>query len=731
MRFLKRGLSFGFVMLFLLLPTASFAEEPSPIVQKNEETLGRVTLESKEYPLEHYRMEADIGNGLKEVGDGALHAINQGMWGFNKTIASFTLYSINQLMSFDLISSMVSEAGVMSERIYELMSGTFLSLFIIFVGASAAWRYFVNHQVSHAVKAILGALGIMVLTFWFFSNATGNIQWLNERGAELEGIASSANVLISSDEFDSNAAYDPKEGTAVLENQLFNLMVKRPYLLLNYGSTKEAEVVSEDPNRVNKLLEVKPFTNEGIEDRKNIVKEEVTELDNKQMSPQFSGERFGYLIITIISTIALSIPVLLLGAFKFLLQVWFLALVIFTAIPLVLSLIPAYSESALNHGKKLVGVLMMKAGLVLLIAVITGLVTLLYESVKVTNGVEGYAFVVFLICLTMWGLFKYRSEIFEVASAGMVQGQQVVERATTKSIDKVGEARQKTTQTATRMVGKAHKSYQNQKRYSEREEKVAERKTATGGSVENGKRSEQRKASGEMQSQSQQTITNKKGASIAGTGVETTRSAARTAGDGVVNLRDYKKGREETSINKKDGVQGKPSEGPPSQGRKAEVRKQRENRQEQVKGATQRGGRDVQNAYRSVFETRSPNPTKATESKEKHRGDSRQERSNKGNTTPALSNSRNPGVSDAERIERKKALTSSKHDSVSQVPSRRRKLFSERTVSEREAAVSVDPDKPITKWEAQQQIDKRRARSHALDRSESRKPGRHHSKRRK
>lgn len=82
----------------------------------------------------------------------------------------------------------------------------------------------------------------------------------------------------------------------------------------------------------------------------------------------------------------------------------------------------------------------MKAGLVLLIAVITGLVTLLYESVKVTNGVEGYVFVVFLICMTIWGLFKYRSEIFEVASAGMIQGQQVVERATTNTLDKMGDA---------------------------------------------------------------------------------------------------------------------------------------------------------------------------------------------------------------------------------------------------------------------------------------------------
>ncbi|MES1042613.1 hypothetical protein [Peribacillus simplex] len=106
MQTLKQGLGFCLVLLVLLLPTSSVAEDAAPTVPKKEETVGRVTLESKEYPLYHYQMEADIGDGIKEAGDNALHAINQGMWGFNKTIASFTLYSVNQLMSFDLISAL-------------------------------------------------------------------------------------------------------------------------------------------------------------------------------------------------------------------------------------------------------------------------------------------------------------------------------------------------------------------------------------------------------------------------------------------------------------------------------------------------------------------------------------------------------------------------------------------------------------------------------------------------
>jgi hypothetical protein len=621
MNFLKRCICLCIALLFLLIPTSS-AEDPSPTVQKKEETVGRVTLESKEYPQDHYKMEADIGDGIKDTGDNALHSINQGMWGFNKTIASFTLYSINQLMSFDLISTIASEAGVMSERIYEIMSGTFLSLFIIFVGGTAAWRYFVHQQVGHAVKAIMGALSIMVLTFWFYSDATGNIKWLNERGAELEGIASSANVLVSSDEFDSNAAYNPKEGIAVLENQLFNLMVKRPYLLLNYGSTKEADIVREDPNRVDNLLAIKPYSDEGKEERKRIVSNEVSEYDNKQMTPDFSGERFGYLIVTIISTIALSIPVLLLGIFKFLLQVWFLALVIFTAIPLVLSLIPSYSESALNHGKKIVGVLLMKAGLVLLIAVITGIVTLLYESVKFTNGVEGYAFVVFLICITMWGLFKYRTEIFEVASSGMIHGQQVVERATTSTFGKMSDTGEKSVKGAKRMVGTAYKNHQHKKLRE---------------SFQSGEEGSGRKTS------------TKSAAMITGTAK---RSASRNADVPIVHLDDYKSGKGE-GVSKND-----------------------------------KSSRKTQNANREVSEARNPHSKVSAEARKNG------------------------------EVRSPNQYTMPKHQTSSY------RMPAGRIDSKKEVAASREPNKHLTKWEAQQQINKRNENppSATAKRSKEREP---------
>ncbi|MED1865832.1 hypothetical protein P4V41_20485 [Fictibacillus nanhaiensis] len=529
MHHLKRIL-IAFVFLFLLLPSSTNANDPSPTIEKKIEKIGRIELEQSHYPLDNYKLEADIDDGIKATGDRALHSINAGLWSFNKVISSFTLYAVNQLMSFDLISIMVKSAGEMSERIYTIMVSTFLSLFIIIVGGTAAYRYYVNQQSGHAIKAIIGALVIMVFTFWFYEDTTGNIQQLNQWGSDIEGIASSANVLLTSETIDGDESFSAQEGTAVLQNQLFNLMVKRPYTLLNYGTTKEEEVNKEDPNRLENLLKIKPYNEEGKDARGQIVEREVRDFENKQMSPEYSGERFGYLIITIISTFSLAIPVILLSSFKFLLQVWFLALVIFTAIPLILSLIPSFSETALNHFKKIIGVLLMKGGLVLLTSVITGMATLVYESVKISNGIEGYAFVVFLIVLIIWGLMKYRSEIFEVASSGMVQGQQIAERMTFQAASAAGEVGEKGYSVAKRMTGnKSHGRNHQSKHKSSNEQRMTNQETYRTDSYSN--QSDKREPGFSKRVLFDQGQGNKE---VAAT------SSARKSLFGVVSLKDYK-----------------------------------------------------------------------------------------------------------------------------------------------------------------------------------------------
>jgi hypothetical protein len=283
-------------------------------------------------------------------------------------------------------------------------------------------------RLGDAVISIISALLILVGSSWFFSNTGEHIKMINNWGAELETIASSTNVLLTSEKMDTSKSYSTEESGAILENQLFNLMVKRPYLLMQYGTSNEAKLTENDANRIDKLLKYKTYTLEGVEERKRIVKDEVETLENHYMSPSYNNQRLGIIFLTVITTISLAIPVLLLAGVKFLLQIFLLGLLIFASVPLTIALIPTYSAAATKWVKNIIGVLMMKAGLVLLMAVMIGLATLIYETLKSADGVQAYLFISFIMVLSMIGLFMFRNNLFEVATSGYISTKQTVDR---------------------------------------------------------------------------------------------------------------------------------------------------------------------------------------------------------------------------------------------------------------------------------------------------------------
>ncbi|MBT2666656.1 hypothetical protein J7J00_14195 [Bacillus sp. ISL-4] len=87
----------------------------------------------------------------------------------------------------------------------------------------------------------------------------------------------------------------------------------------------------------------------------------------------------------------------------------------------------------------------------------------------------------------------------------MVQGQQVVERATINTLDKMGDAGETGFKGAKRMVAKVYRVHQNNKRQEEYQSRKegSGRKTFTNPPVANSGRSEYRKAVGENTPQNQ------------------------------------------------------------------------------------------------------------------------------------------------------------------------------------------------------------------------------------
>lgn len=420
-----------FMLLLLLIPSGSYAASDDDVPSGSN----RIQVDANKYPMKNYQLESNIGDGFTESVSSGMFDLVQGLWGINTTIASFTMYAVDKLMTFDLLSDIIDKLSIMSKNIYDTLAASFLGLLIVITGGVAAHRYFVNQQMGVAIKTILTTLIILVVSTWFYSDTASHVSSLNKYGQDIEGIAASANIFFASDgQSEPVSGEQPassSEGMSILKNQMFDLMVMRPYLLMQYGTTNAASITAEDSSRIDGMLALDPYSDDGIKGREEMVSKEVDDYDNHFMTKEANGARFGYAFFTIISTVALSVPMIMLATFKFMLQIGFLALIIFAGIPLILALLPAFSGSAMNHMKKIVGVLLMKGALVLITAVIVALASIIYETVQVSDGIEGYVFVVFIMIVVIFSIIKYRDQILEVASAGMIQGNVMAGRMTT------------------------------------------------------------------------------------------------------------------------------------------------------------------------------------------------------------------------------------------------------------------------------------------------------------
>ena len=186
------------------------------------------------------------------------------------------------------------------------------------------------------------------------------------------------------------------------------------------GLPKNLMLIKQDPNRVDSLLAIKAYGDQAVNARNTIVNTEVTHYKNIQMTPDYSGERFGQIILTLLLTIIVTIPVLIMCGMAFLLQVFLVCMLIFAAIPLTMAVIPSFAPTAGNFFKKLIGLVLHKAALILVISVSLGITTIIYNATNLSSGLAGYMLMAFVVALINWGVFKYRLEILTLVTLGAI-----------------------------------------------------------------------------------------------------------------------------------------------------------------------------------------------------------------------------------------------------------------------------------------------------------------------
>lgn len=414
------------LLLTLQVPASAESLQDNLVPQDSETgTVGEVDLKYNEYPQHHYKMDTWVdtdGDWMPwNWADGAgkqiyiaLMEIINSIWNVNILLANFTMKIVQEAFELDFVSGVTEEVGSAIQNIAGFGPGGFMAnglwpllvTFIIgIVGAWATYVGMVKRESSRAWGGLISSMVIFVFALGFFSNASIILKGINDWSSDLQGdiLAVSASVV------NQGASYTEEEGIATIRNQMFDLMVKKPYMLMQYGTTKVEE------SRVKEILSIDPYAN--AEDRNKKVEIEVTQQENKMMSIDGISQRAGFVPLLFIANSIIGIFLLMVSGTIILYQMVFLALVLFAPVPLLMALVPRWKHAAFDWGMKVLHAQLMKISIALLLTILFGISAILYRATESSD--LGYLGMMLLQIICFVGVWAKRKELFNIVSTAV------------------------------------------------------------------------------------------------------------------------------------------------------------------------------------------------------------------------------------------------------------------------------------------------------------------------
>lgn len=385
------------------------------------------------YPLANYKLDFYVDtdwdwlpwnwkDGIGNQVQYGLYAISDFIWTISLYLSNATGYLVQQAYKLDFISDTANQIG---ENI-QLLAGVsengfstsgfyvgFLLLFILIVGAYVAYVGLIKRETSKAIQAVTNFLVVFLLSAGFIAFAPSYIQRINEFSADI----SQASLDLGSQIILPHSSLQGKDSVDSIRDTLFSVQVEQPWLLLQFDNSNKEEI---GESRVNALLEASPDTNNG-KDREEVVKKEIEENDNQNLTLTKTVNRLGTVSFLVLFNIGISIFVFLLTGIMIFSQILFILYAMFLPISFLLSMLPTFTGMAKSALMKLFNTIMLRAGITLIITVAFSLSTMLYALTT------SYPFflVAFLQIVTFAGIYLKMGDIMSFFNLQAGDSQQV------------------------------------------------------------------------------------------------------------------------------------------------------------------------------------------------------------------------------------------------------------------------------------------------------------------
>ncbi|MEB4893673.1 hypothetical protein P9Y62_27955 [Bacillus thuringiensis] len=423
-----------FMAIFILfvgtVPNVAFAED-EPKASEANTISGNLFDKSKQEDFENVHYEIDtaphkddekgffskawgyvfgddsVGKDIQRKINGVGQWIVSLMFQFGVWLTKILLFIVEQSFSLDIIDVVADKLGKAMQNIAGIGSkpefeseGLFPSIIKMTCILSVIYfiyLFFVKRQMTKGISELFKVVCVIAGILVYIANAPAILKGMNTISSEI-----SLQVLSkTTGTIHGNPGQTKSRAIANVKAQMWELMVERPYLYLQYGQDSLDTIGVE---RVNKLINTQPG-----EDRVKLVAEDVKEHKNFMMTNESVGERliftFMYYIVNTFAGAPTAVICLLIVAC----QLLFMVMSIIGPIAMTFALLPKNRRVLISWAEQWLKPLAAKIFLSLIVIILFSIAGLLYDLPEA--GTSGYLMTMILQILVFVLCYIFRDNI--------------------------------------------------------------------------------------------------------------------------------------------------------------------------------------------------------------------------------------------------------------------------------------------------------------------------------
>lgn len=426
------------IVLLVLVISVAFLSVLGTVAHASglvDDTINTNNLYSK-YPLENYSLDFYVDNswgwlpwnwldGIGKSVQYGLYCITNFIWTISLYLSNATGYVIQEAYKLDFINDMadsignsiqtlagVTEKGFSSTGFYV----GFLLLLILIIGIYVAYTGVIKRETSKAIHAVINFVVVFLLSASFTAYAPDYIKKINGFSSDISTASLDLGTKIMIPGSDSKG----KDSVDLIRDSLFSIQVQQPWLLLQFGNGNIEEIGAD---RVEALVSTSPDDEDG-ETRENIVKSEIEDKDNHNLTITKVINRLGMVFFLLIFNLGITIFVFLLTAMMIFSQILFIIFAMFLPISFLLSMIPSYNSMAKQAIVKVFNTIMTRAGITLIVTIAFSISSMFY------NISSDYPFfmVAFLQIVCFAGIYMKLGDLMSMFSLNAGDSQSIGRR---------------------------------------------------------------------------------------------------------------------------------------------------------------------------------------------------------------------------------------------------------------------------------------------------------------